>query len=137
MKKISLFAVVGALVAFSARAEFQAPTAPVPQTTTTTITAIEPLPGGGFVAETEKVVSVSQVKDMRDDVRVVMVGRIIQSVDDNKYLFTDETDTVTLEIDPTKWAGQTITPNDQVKIYGETDRGIFTTEVEVERIQKM
>ncbi|MBQ2016909.1 MAG: NirD/YgiW/YdeI family stress tolerance protein, partial [Alphaproteobacteria bacterium] len=54
-----------------------------------------------------------------------------------KYLFEDATGSITVEIDDDEWRGQTVTPADTVKLYGEVDRGIFKTEIEIDRVEKI
>ena len=94
-------------------------------------------PMGGFVGGTENIVTVSQVKEMRDDVPVIVKGHIVQRMGDEKYLFEDSTGSVTVEIDKEDWRGQTITPTDNVKLYGEVDAGWFNTEIDVDYVEKL
>lgn len=138
MKKISIFALVGAMACLAAHAEFQGPAVPevVETESESVLIAAAPAPGG-FVSNNDTVIDVAQVRDLGDNVDVVLQGRIIQKAGDDKYLFEDSTGSITLEIDKGDWGGQTITPNDTVRIYGETDRGIFKTEIDVDYIQKM
>ncbi|MBQ7055649.1 MAG: YgiW/YdeI family stress tolerance OB fold protein [Alphaproteobacteria bacterium] len=129
MKKISmialgtLFAVVG-----TAGAGFDGPdAAPVKHSN----------PKGGFVNENEVIVTVKQVNELRDDVPVIVKGKILQRIGDEKYLFEDSTGSITIEIDDDDWRGQTISPSDSVKVYGDVDRGIFKTEIDVDYIEKL
>lgn len=92
---------------------------------------------GGFVGGKETIVSVSQVKEMRDDVNVVVQGNIVQRMGDDKYLFEDKTGSITVEIDKEDWRGQTVSPADTVKLYGEVDRGLMKTEIDVDYIEKL
>ncbi len=119
MKKVSLFAIFSAMFAMAANAEF-----------------VAVAPAGGFVDGNETIVTVDQVKNLRDDVPVVMMGKIVKSMGDEMYLFEDATGTIRVEIDDDDWRGQTVTPNDTVKLRGEVDAGIFTTEVDVDVIEK-
>lgn len=125
MKKTSIMAAVCSLVVGTAFADFQ------PNTPNQTS------PMGGFVGGTENVVSVSQVKEMRDDVPVIVKGNIVQRMGDEKYLFEDSTGSITVEIDKKDWRGQTVTPTDTVKLYGEVDAGWFNTEIDVDYVEKM
>ena len=125
MKKISVIAAVCTFVGGAAMAGFQADT---PQ---------QPMPRGGFVGGAETISTVKQVKEMRDDVPVILQGKILQRMGGEKYLFEDTTGSITVEIDDDDWRGQTVTPNDTVKLYGEVDAGIFKTEIDVEAIQKV
>jgi len=126
MKKITVTAIAGMFAAFAAHADFQgAPNpAPAPQT-------------GGFVGGAETIVTVAQVKDMRDDVNVIVKGKILQRAGDEKYLFEDSTGSIIVEIDDKDWRGQTVTPNDTIKLYGEVDRGFLKTEIDVDYVEKM
>ncbi len=125
MKKISMIALAGALIAGGASAGFQPD---MPQKNSGM---------GGFVGGTENIVTVSQVKEMRDDVPVIVKGNIIQRMGDEKYLFQDATGSITVEIDNKDWRGQTVTPSDEVKLYGEVDSGLFKTEIDVDYVEKM
>lgn len=125
MKKVSIMAAVCALVAGAAHADFQPNT---PQATS---------PMGGFVGGTENIVTVSQVKEMRDDTPVIIQGNIVQRMGDEKYLFQDSTGSITIEIDRKDWRGQTVSPSDTVKLYGEVDSGLFKTEVDVDYVEKL
>ena len=90
--------------------------------------------GGGFKGPGPSFTSVSQAKQMRDDVRVVLRGNIVQYLGHEKYLFQDSTGTVTVDIDNDDWGGQNITPQDTVEIYGEVDKDWNSVEVDVDRI---
>lgn len=125
MKKISMFAVVCSVLAGAAYAGFQ-PNMPKKNSQM-----------GGFVGGTENIVTVSQVKEMRDDVPVIVKGNIVQRMGEEKYLFEDSTGSVTVEIDKEDWRGQTITPTDNVKLYGEVDAGWFNTEIDVDYVEKL
>ncbi|MBP3316326.1 MAG: YgiW/YdeI family stress tolerance OB fold protein [Alphaproteobacteria bacterium] len=125
MKKISFMAILSVLVFGAANAEFQ----PVNPTTTSA--------KGGFVSGAETISTVKQIMEMRDDVPVIVKGNIVQRMGDETYLFEDSTGSITVEIDDDEWRGQTITPTDPVKLYGEVDRGIFKTELEINYVEKL
>lgn len=128
MKKVSLGLLGAVLLVGTASAGFEGPdAAPVKNTN----------PKGGFVSGEEVIVTVKQVNEMRDDVPVIMKGKIIQRKGSEKFLFEDSTGSITVEIDDDDWRGQTITPTDSVKLYGDVDRGIFSTEVDVDYIEKL
>ena len=128
MKKISLFALLGIMTAGVASAEFTGPNEPAATATNER---------GGFVSGAETIVTVKQVNEMRDDVPVIIQGKIIQRMGDEKYLFEDGTGSITIEIDDDDWRGQTVSPNDTVKLYGEVDRGIFSTEIDIDYVEKL
>ncbi len=133
MKKLSCFMLLGVLFADAAIADFVEP-APVEKQVVAE-TAVNTK--GGFVGGNETIVTVKQVNEMRDDVPVVVQGHIVQRMGHEKYLFEDATGSITVEIDDDEWRGQTIMPTDSVKLYGEVDRGIFKTEIDVDRVEKI
>lgn len=127
MKKIFTMAAVIAVASGAAMADFQSNT---PQQAAVNAR-------GGFVGGSEVVSTVKQAKEMRDDVPVIVQGKILQRMGDDKYLFEDATDSITVEIDDEDWRGQTVTPNDTVKLYGEIDSGMFKTEIDVDYVEKL
>lgn len=126
MNKVSFIAIIGILAFGAANAEFQPATTPDAATSK-----------GGFVSGAETIATVKQVMEMRDDVPVIVKGNIVQRMGDEMYLFEDGTGTIRVEIDDDEWRGQTITPNDTVKLYGEVDRGIFNTEIDINYVEKI
>lgn len=121
MKKISVFVIAGMMASSASFAGFiaDAPVAPVaPQ-------------------NADVIVSVAQVKKMRDDTPVIVQGNIIQRMGDEKYLFRDGTDSVIVEIDDEDWGGVDVRATDTVKLYGEVDAGLFKTEIDVDRIERI
>lgn len=117
MKKISILVIVG-MLASPAFAGFIADAPVIPQNADTTV-------------------SVAQAKKMRDDAPVVIQGNIIQRMGDEKYLFSDGKDSVIIEIDDENWGGVDVRATDTVKLYGEVDSGLFKTEIDVDRIEKI
>ncbi len=128
MKKISVAVLMSVLAIAGANADFDGPAA---------APANKANPKGGFVGGAETVVTVKQVNEMRDDVPVIVQGHIVQRMGDENYLFEDATGSITVEIDDDDWRGQTITPSDTVKLYGEVDRGIFKTELDINYVEKL
>lgn len=132
MKKLTISALSVLLATGAAFADFSGPD----------VVADKPVeqhanPKGGFVAGNETIVTVKQVNEMRDDVPVIVKGHILQRMGDEKYLFEDSTGSIAVEIDDDDWRGQTVKPTDTVKLYGDVDRGIFKTEIEVDYVEKL
>lgn len=121
MKKTAIFAVCATAFAGAANAGFQ--------------TSKLALPLDGIVNE-ETIITVKQAGEMRDDTDVILQGKIVAQFKGDKYTFQDDTGSMIVEIDDDAWRDQTVTPDDVVKIYGEVDRGIFSTEVDVDRVEK-
>jgi uncharacterized protein (TIGR00156 family) len=93
--------------------------------------------GGGYTGPSSVNVSkASDVKNMPHDTDVVMEGRIESYLGNERYLFNDGSDTITLEIDNDEWRGLEVGPDDVVIIYGEIDKKFQRLEIEVERIEK-
>lgn len=83
---------------------------------------------GGFAGPRDSSVAnmtVKQALDMRDDSIVVLTGKIISSLGDEKYLFGDSTGQVIIEIDDEDWHGVTVTPENTIEIVGELDKELF------------
>ena len=117
MKKISVFVIAG-MLASPALAGFVADASVAPQ-------------------NADAIVTVAQAKKMRDDTPVIVQGNIVQRMGDEKYLFRDGTDSVIVEIDDEDWGGVDVRATDTVKLYGEVDAGLFKTEIDVDRIEKI
>lgn len=87
---------------------------------------------GGFKGPGLQTSTVKQAMSFSDDTPVVLIGKIERSLGDEKYLFTDKTGSVTVEIDNDDWRGVTVTPNDTIVIEGEVDKDFFKTEIDVD-----
>lgn len=117
MKKISLFAIAGALVGFSALAMSD---------------------NSNMNNNTMTVVSVQEVQGMSDNSPVVMRGYMLRQNGENSYIFQDSTGSINLEIDEEDWGDQTFMPSDFVEVWGEVDRnGASMIEVDVSAIKKL
>lgn len=92
---------------------------------------------GGWQDTNETAVStVQQVRNMQDDAKVAMKGKIEKHLKRDKYQFRDGTGFIVVEIDDDVWNGQTITPQDTIFIFGELDSDPEKPEVDVERLKK-
>lgn len=77
----------------------------------------------------------ADVANMKDDTQVILVGKIEKSLGDEKYLFSDASGSLTVEIDDEDWRGLTVTPNDTVELAGEVDKDMFgPAKVDVDRV---
>jgi len=93
-----------------------------------------PAASGGFSGPGIAVSTVEQARSMRDDAHVVLRGNITQHLGKDKYLFKDQTGTITVEIDHDKWDGQTVTPATVVELRGEVDKDWNSVEIDVDRV---
>lgn len=91
--------------------------------------------GGGFQGPGLPVSTVAEALKMRDDTAVVLQGKIEKSLGKEDYLFSDDTGSVTIEIDYEDWRGQTVTPSDTVIIKGEVEKDFLHTEIDVDSIE--
>ncbi|MGR3807313.1 TIGR00156 family protein [Pasteurella testudinis DSM 23072] len=92
---------------------------------------------GGFAGEQAAVTKVADVKNLKDDARVVLEGFIEQQVGKDDYVFKDDSGSIEVEIERRAWAGQEVTPSDKVKLFGEVDQSWNKTEVEIHRVVKV
>lgn len=124
MKKIVTVSALAIMLGFSANAfakgGFNGPQAPM----------------GGYTGPSAAAMTVAEAKELRDDSPVILIGKITKSLGGEKYLFTDGTETVTIEIDDDDWRGLTVGENDTVEIRGEVDKGFTSYEIDVDSIVK-
>lgn len=70
-----------------------------------------------------------------DDQTVQLEGSIIEQVGDEKYIFTDDTGEIRVEIDDELFRGQRITPDMTVAIYGEVEKDFMRSpEIDVDEL---
>lgn len=80
--------------------------------------------------------TVQQAKNMRDDSRVTLTGKIVSRIGGDKYIFRDATGEITIDLDDEDFRGQTVTPQNTVRIFGEIDKEFgHGTEVDVKSLQ--
>lgn len=94
-----------------------------------------PAYAGGFQGPGLSTVTVADAVKMSDDTPVVLEGKIEKSLGKEKYLFKDNSGSVTIEIDNEDWRGQTVTPADTIVIKGEVDKDFFKTEIDVDVVE--
>lgn len=91
---------------------------------------------GGFEGPGPAIVTVAQVKTMKDDAHVALKGRITQRISGEVYLFEDASGTLEVEIDDDDWRGVTASPTDTVIILGEVDKEWNKLRVDVDSVVK-
>jgi len=93
---------------------------------------------GGFTGPGLKAISVKEAKTLKDDTPVLLQGKILRSLGNEKYLFSDNSETITIEIDDKLWGELSVGENDTVVITGEVDKERFSkVEIEVNGIRKL
>ncbi len=91
-------------------------------------------PGSSSARNTAELVTVAELKDLRDDARVTLQGTIINQLSREKFTFRDTSGEVVVEIDREVWRrlSESISENDRVEIYGEVDKERLGTRVEID-----
>lgn len=92
---------------------------------------------GGFVNSQQSVSKVADSNKWQDDEYIVLEGNIIRQVGKDDFIFKDNSGEIEVEIERRAWAGQTISPEDKVKLYAEVDKSWNKIEVEVNRVEKI
>ncbi|MDR2588050.1 MAG: NirD/YgiW/YdeI family stress tolerance protein [Spirochaetales bacterium] len=82
-------------------------------------------------------VTTAEAKTLRDDAKVVLQGKIIRSLGDEKYTFRDSAGEIIVEIDRDVWRGLSVSENDAVEIRGEIEKEGPRTEIDVKSIKKI
>lgn len=133
MKKLVLLAFISSLASAPLFAQGNGFIGPGTSATTSTTQTTN----GGFKGPMDGFVSVADALKKSDDSRVILQGYIIKQLDDKHYEFKDDSGVITVEIKPTRWQNQTITPKDKIEIIGEIDKDWTSTEVEVKSLRKI
>ncbi|OYQ73493.1 YgiW/YdeI family stress tolerance OB fold protein [Wohlfahrtiimonas sp. G9077] len=94
---------------------------------------------GGFngPALSQSITTVKDAMTLRDDAYVKLRGKIVKHSHKDKYIFSDDTGSITVEIDKDKWRGLTINDKDLVEIVGEVDKDWNSIEIDVDYITKV
>lgn len=105
--------------------------------TTLSVAAAEQNNKGGFQNNNQdKIITVTEIAELKDGDYVVMQGNILEKTGEETYNFKDNTGTMLIEIDDDNWAGITVTPNDIVIIEGEIDKNLVEpTIIEVDTVR--
>ena len=91
---------------------------------------------GGYTGPTIDAVTVVEAQKLSDDAPVVLVGKITKNLGGEKYIFTDSTGDITIEIDNEDWNGLNVGPEDIVEIRGEVDKDFTSFEIDVDTVVK-
>jgi uncharacterized protein (TIGR00156 family) len=92
---------------------------------------------GGYKGPGALAITVAEAKNLRDDSPVILRGKIERFLGDEKYLFSDDTGNITIEIDDRVWGTLSVDQNDLVEVTGEIDRDVRAIEVEIRTIKKI
>lgn len=83
----------------------------------------------------QPITSVSAALEAVDESHVVLQGKIVKRLKDEKYEFTDATGTIHIEIDDEDWPGVAIDENTEVRLSGEVDRDMLGREIDVDLVE--
>lgn len=130
MKKI-LVLLIGSILAFASQANSNQQNSGgfvAPQSAITTTEQ------GGFKGPSISETTVAKAKTLSDDTWVILTGKITKKIGDELYVFEDTTGAINVEIDQKRWRGQTVTPENTVKIEGKIDKEWTSTEIDVKQL---
>ncbi|MDR1933173.1 MAG: NirD/YgiW/YdeI family stress tolerance protein [Spirochaetales bacterium] len=91
----------------------------------------------GYTGPGPEPITVEEAKNLRDDSPVTLRGKIERFLGDEKYLFSDDSGSIIVEIDNRLWNGVSVNQNDTVEIIGEIDKDFKGIEVEASSIKKV
>ncbi|OAT29356.1 YgiW family protein [Proteus myxofaciens ATCC 19692] len=129
MKKIMLL-IIGSALAFASQANTQNNGGFISAQNNSQISAEQ----GGFKGPSISETTVIKAKDLSDDTWVVLTGKITKKIGDELYVFEDNTGGINVDIDNKRWKGQTVTPENTVRIEGKIDKEWTSTEIDVKQI---
>lgn len=89
---------------------------------------------GGFKGPVPGLTTVEQAKTLRDDAWVVLEGHLVRQLGHELYEFRDSTGVIHVDIDDKRWSGQTVTPNDKIRIEGEVDKDWNSVEIDIKSL---
>jgi uncharacterized protein (TIGR00156 family) len=92
---------------------------------------------GGYKGPGATTATVAEARNLRDETPVILQGKIERSLGDEKYLFSDGTGSIVIEIDDRVWGVLSVDENEVVEINGEIDSKFRRNEVEVRTIRKI
>lgn len=98
-----------------------------------------PAAAGGFShdgsALPNAVKTVAQALKAYDDTPAQLTGYITRQIDNDEFMFKDNSGEIKIDVEDEAWQGQNITPKTKITIYGKVDRD-WHNSVDVYRIQK-
>ncbi|MBF0785878.1 NirD/YgiW/YdeI family stress tolerance protein [Muribacter muris] len=95
--------------------------------------------GGGFSQDGKTlpsaITTVAQALKAQDDAPVQLTGYITRQIDNDEFMFKDNSGEIKIDVEDEAWQGQNITPKNKITIYGKVDKD-WHNSVDVYRIQK-
>ncbi len=141
MKKVSLATILAlstvSVTGAFAEGGFQGPSVQQPQQQPQQHHYKEDFKRGGFINSNQSVSMASEANSWLDDQYIILQGHLVKQVGKDDFIFKDNTGEIRVEIGNKAWRGQDISPNDEVKLYGEVDKSWEKTEVDIDRVEKI
>ena len=78
--------------------------------------------------------TVAAALQANDDMHVVLEGHLTQKLEDERYIFQDDTGTINVEIDDEELPAGGINEKTRVRLTGEVDKGLTSLEIDVDRV---
>ena len=91
----------------------------------------------GFQDSTVTKTSVVNALKMNHNSYVTIEGNIIKKIGDDKYMFKDNTGSITVEIDNDKWNDITVNSKDKLELSGEIEKKMYSVVLDVDTVKKV
>ncbi len=91
-----------------------------------------------FIPKNAVIETVADAKNKSDETMIILQGQIAKALGDEKYMFTDKTGEIIIEIDNDDFNGVTVTEGEMIEISGEIDKDMMKpAKVDVQTIKKL
>ena len=84
---------------------------------------------------TDPVKTAATALQAKDDTHVVLEGHLSQKLENERYIFKDDSGTINVEIDDDKLPVGGVNDKTRVRLTGEVDKGLTATEVDVDVVE--
>lgn len=84
------------------------------------------------------ITNVQTAKKQYDNTPVTLEGYFIRQIDDDEFIFRDNSGEIKVDVEDRAWFGVNATPNDRVRIHGSVDKEFAeATTIDVYQIQRI
>lgn len=83
------------------------------------------------------VLKVADADSWKDNQFIALQGKIVEQVGKRDFLFRDASGEIEVEISRHAWHGQDITPNDEVKLFGDVNKSWKKPTIEIRHVEKV
>lgn len=81
--------------------------------------------------------TVAQAQTARTNTYITVTGNIVAHERSDYFTFRDHTGEIRVEIEPSVWQGQEVSPDTKVRLFGEVDRGMRGRYISVKTLTKI